>query len=548
MPILRVKNSSLNSVNLGSSLGTLPAGKTISKDLSVSEIENLSQSLSVLQSKSLIIWTIEYHTEEEGRAEFAPIGATATKTQARLEMWVDASSGSDLNDGLTPQTALQSIVEAEQRIPDVVLHDVLVHVAPHTGNGYVPPAFRARIMRANIDIIADSGGTNGDGFNVLYTGTAQTGTLHTKCIAPAGLGVDTYRGKTIEMLSGVQAGYRRTIATNTDTDIVPCLLWRNDPFVTSIGPGDEFRLIEPITTIFVPPGTVYAPHPNGSAAWEMSKGPTPQYLYFSNGGSQDQPSINFVNFKLLTSDATIHMYIGAPVRCFGCETSGALSIGAGAFGVGTDGDRGDNYSEIAQVGYRCTGVAREAWAGWGLTCGTGFLVTRTTSCAMFGLVAARAMFFQCPSAQLQGCNIHTLGVQIYGDANSPGCVVLSGKHYLPDINQRITNTTGHAVTVQGFGAIAELDESTLTAPLGAGIYATQGGQVRIVQSTSIVAQTGLKAEFGGRIHFRAGAASITATGNQLEAGTTPTASTLAALATVGAYVSEADGSVIQRVP
>lgn len=41
---------------------------------------------------------------------------------------------------------------------------------------------------------------------------------------------------------------------------------------------------------------------------------------------------------------------------------------------------------------------------------------------------------------------------------------------------------------------------------------------------------------------------ITASGNDIEVGNTPTVGTMAGdLATAGAYISEADGSVVQRV-
>lgn len=470
----------------------------------------------------------------------------ASITTAPMELYVDAASGSDSGSG-TQADPLASLVEAERRIPDIVAHHVLIHVAPHTGDGYAPPTFRSRVLRADIDVIADSGGTRGDGFNELYVGTAQAGSSHAKVVAPAGLGADTFRGKTIEMVTGSEATFRRTISFNTDTDIVPCLCWQ----AGLITAGDTFRIVEPVTALDLTsqPG-------GGEVKWEITQGvPQPTNLSF-DGDNREIPGVNFVNFKLNASPAfTTYGFIGTTVRFHGCEAVAPVgfvlmggSIMAGISHVEANLEHTGSEWERVGSGPRCTGVNVCSWVGWGLVVKGGFLGLAKPMSAWLYTVVAPTLIALGGRTRVRGCNIYSGGATLHGQGpNGHSFLEVDAKTYLPDSVARVTNATGVGLSVNGQGAIAEFGTVNVTAST-VGVSCADAACVKIIRKVTVVAVTGVKATQGARAHLRQNSITFTVSGNQLEAGSNPgVTGTFAGLATSGAFIGEADGSVIQRV-
>lgn len=452
-------------------------------------------------------------------------------TLAPLELWVDATAGADGNPG-TMAAPLATLVEAERRIPHVVAHPVTVHVGPHVGAGYVPPTFRPRHLQCSIDIIADSGGTNDDGFvELVAPRAALAGTSHTVC-KTSGLAADAIRGKTIEVLSGLASQHRRTIKLNTDVNIVPCLLWPGSTIAT----GDMFRIVEPAVAIDVD----QAP----DSHWTVTQGAPDVVIYGFHSDSREVPSVNFVNMKFVGS-ATL---MGGPqVRFFGCEFPGpfALFLG-GAFAHGVDRIDTSVFREVSEVAAR-HGSNDIAWVGWGSYVVGAAASVRASSHWLYGLVASQ-LYVYGGHLDMRGGNVYSGGVHVYstGD-NSPADVELDGKVYLPDILMVFTNTGGPAVEAAGHGASVTVDESQLVGST-LGVFATDGAVVALGAAggaVSVSGAVGLKANLGGRVMFKA--TSVSATGNEIEVGNTPTVSTVAALGVAGAYVAEADGSVVQRL-
>jgi len=216
--IVVVESRTASTLNLGSPLGVLGTGKTIRRPITVAFLEQVEDSLNEFQRLGLLSWRLE--SED---TNFLPAQALATKTQGPLHLWVDARRGSDTAVG-SKSAPLSSLVEAESRIPDIVAHPVVIHVAPHSiaEDGYIPPEFRERVYHHSVDIVADSGGTHNDGFNELLTGTAQAGTTHVQLVSDTPLVEDEFRGKTIEITSGDNRGFRRTIKSNTTSEISFC--------------------------------------------------------------------------------------------------------------------------------------------------------------------------------------------------------------------------------------------------------------------------------------------------------------------------------------
>lgn len=468
------------------------------------------------------------------------------KTLGPIELWVDAATGKDSNPG-TKDAPLASIVEAERRLPVVIDHNVLIHVGPHTGAGYAPPTFRERILRANIDVIADSGGTKNDGFKELYTGVAQAGTAIQALKATAGLGVNTYRGKTIELLTGAQAGSRKTIADHTDDSIEPCVLWPPADIADSPAAGDVFRIVEPVTKIMFPKESIGS---GTGAYWSISAGRSDQHTYGSGGITAPKPAINLINF-IFDTDATavVRINVGQAIRIFGCEATKALSLQHGAVAIGVDGTRTDFNYMLAETGSRIANVDAEAWVGWGALCTLGLLSNANIRFQGHGLVSALAIFYQVQLAELSGFNFHTGGVQILGGALGSGHVRLYGNYFGTSIRSRATSTgSAPAVEVRGGNAHCYISKTLMTSNSGPAALATEGGRIEFANNIDLVAPVGVKAQMGGRATFNKDAfETVNVTVNELEVGNSPTPGTIDGLATKGAYISEEDGSVIKRI-
>lgn len=546
MPRIRIKNISPNTITFGSSIGTLSSGEVETKDISAAQFEDLSDALLRLQRSNLIQWSLEQSTEpDENLTEFFPVGASATKTQAQLELWVDAANGNDTNDGRSFSSALATLVEAESRIPDIVTHDVIIRVGPHTGLGYDAPTFRPRVLRKNIYVIA-----NPDTFTELYSDTARATSNHTQIVAPAGLGSETYRGAILEMTSGGLAGFRRTIGRNTDTAFFPsaCFLAYAAAYPI-LAVGDSYRVIRPTVRI------IATDTDTSGSRWNISAG-APSII---TGGPFDSTLrrgsvIAFDGFVLAgPAGVTLTLSTSEIVILSSCEFSGdeasaILSVGTFRIGieyVATDSSGTNQTWERLTTGIH-GGATEHAWIGSGLTA-TGTIYTGAEASILgYGVVAAKLYQFG-GYANVRAANFHTSGITVTGVAtNANAVLILDGKMYLPDLNILI-NSSGAGIAISGRAYVA-INDVAITS-VGVGIDVSRLGHAYLAAATSITSTgVGIKTKTGGRVDISGATLVITTSANALEVGNTPTVATLATvLASSGAYVSEADGSIIQRV-
>lgn len=473
------------------------------------------------------------------------------------ELYVDAALGDDDNEG-TQASPLATLVEAERRIPLHVLEHHIIHVGPHVGDGYAPPFFRERLLHAPIDIIADSGGTQDDGFTELLTGTCQAGTLHTGIQTTGGLTVDAFRGKTVEMLDGSAAGFRRTIQRNDDVEIQPCLLWPGAGAGATPVDGDSFRILEPVVQIDMSVGYDTTPY------WEISRGASPRggYGFSFNGLFRPHPAISFVNFRLVNTDLEQGVSIGQPVRWFGVEIApsatafnfnlvgGHLAIGIEQI-MGKSNSQTGGYDEEAPIGERLAAVDRRAWVGWGLNSDLRVQFANQLEAWIYGLVCRGLTSRDVLRAEIRGgFNVHTAGVWV------PGKLAITGKVYLPDLTGQISCDPGENQDLGLWitpGGYCTLDTCSITAPAGSGTPA-----VRIAghnsffghgNEVSLNGDIGVQVQKGAVYQFSSGGPNVTGvTGNEVEVGPTPAIGSYAVdFASAGDYLDSPEGSRAYRI-
>lgn len=164
----------------------------------------------------------------------------ANATWQAVELYVDNINGDDSNDG-TESNPLKTLAEAETRIPKIVNHDVIIHVLPYdasvpTVGAYSWQKFRARMLNARILVV-------GEGFQIVTTGTAQSGSSRTRIVTTGGMTVDEYVDDPtfIRMTSGSASGDIRTISENTADYIDPTKI-----FSDVVDAGDTYELLRPL--------------------------------------------------------------------------------------------------------------------------------------------------------------------------------------------------------------------------------------------------------------------------------------------------------------
>lgn len=465
----------------------------------------------------------------------------ATITAGPVDLWVDAATGSDDNDG-TEDRPFATLIQAEAVLPDIIGRTAADYVRIFVAAGtYVAPTFRKRALRAGIYIICEE-------FTTLVGSTATTAGAQTSVTCAGGLGVDTYRGKTIEILTGAAAGDRRNIRDHTDAVITPTIA-----FSAAVGIGATFRIVEPLAQLDPPPGadTAYLADGDG-ASWGLND------AYGAKGPAQS--AVTYINF--LTNLSSVRL--NAPVRFYGCETLAGMSLeGSGVLWVGWDGnDRSDFDDQAAGTGLLFGAPTDTSWAGWGIatrgTCIFSGLDVSILS-VVTGLGGTNGVIGAFSSTQLsvQGGSVASTGANggvfafhaAVDSPERPTIVQISGKTLFPDIPFLITATAGPGAQSSGKLCKLILHRVTMTATGFDGVLAQKSGYVSVADDVIIVdSTTGLRARSGGRIDFMGGA-NVTATGNEIEVGNLPATSTIAALANNLDFVVDApsDGSVVQRI-
>lgn len=181
-------------------------------------------------------------------------GGGASETPDNI--YISALNGDDANDGATPLTPIQTVSRLWGMFPaNATIHRVIV---VHWGSGtytYVsPPKPILFSDDGGLVFEGDGAGQPGDdGFTVLATGTvtstSSTGGVTLVTDAGAAWVPDEWTGKTLEITSGGNTGWKRSIVENTATDIE----YMGRGF-TSLLPGDTFRIVQSAVILENPAG------------------------------------------------------------------------------------------------------------------------------------------------------------------------------------------------------------------------------------------------------------------------------------------------------
>lgn len=284
-----------------------------------------------------------------------------------LHIYVSAINGNDANDGLSPGTALASLTKAETMVPNVVNSDVVIHVGRFdlAGTGsYAMPRFKRRNLRANVFLFCDGAGQAGAAgvaFNELLAPTVS-GALSTSNFVDGVFVADAYRGKTLEVLSGVTANFRCTIRNNTASGIIPVnSLGTTGSFFAA---GDSYRVLEPLVKIGVVDTSI-----------------TGETVFAEGMGSPDAtPSSDILTASFYVINAIFTLSGAATgsvafairdsaVVFFGCEQRDTTVINIRMDNSSlTCGHNGADFSRVAgSYGLAILGVTNNLqWRGWGM--------------------------------------------------------------------------------------------------------------------------------------------------------------------------------------
>lgn len=424
-----------------------------------------------------------------------------TVTEKSERYYVDASNGNDNNDG-SESAPFKTLNAALRAVPTVVNHDIVIHIK---SGSYELSPLRARTLNARL-VLA------GDDFEELEASqAAQAGSSATEVVAVAGLGTDTYRGKTIEILTGDAAGDRRTIRDHTDTTITPV-----EEFSSAVADGDTFRIVRPAAEIEVDTGDNSSVGDNllsgyGSMAAMAERVPR----------NASSAAMHFVNLRFVRSPNAASPYINfvrSAVVLVGCEASNAngsviLKFSRSDFSIGFD-----------TLIYYKTGVDLlgaedlRSWQGWGLGDNDDVTTHSLFLSASNGRVyyVGRALIVEGRSnIRLAGGNLHgresgsVASLTVVDStlrAEGPGNAVAA----------LITATGGRSAVEAEDAAHADLDLVKITAATGYGVLSKTRSLVKLEAGSELnVGDVGLRAESAAQIIFEDGL-TVTASGNDTE--------------------------------
>jgi hypothetical protein len=410
-----------------------------------------------------------------------------------LDLYVSDVNGNDLNNGLSPATALKTITAAEALIPyilQVSSHRVIVHVGLHAGVGYAPPTFRARVLNANVYVYGDGAGQAGEtGFVTLVATVASAaGTSQTAVVSAAALGVDAFRGRTIEIMSGPAAGDRRTIRNNSATTFFPT--W---PFSAVVAPGNTYRVVTPAVVI-APASTLGQSHVlvDGTGGQDLAFPPPRASIFFVNIAFDVSGAAPFVTLQCRNARMCL---LGVEVR----ETASPLVIitpgcvvfsGLERVNVATQAP--EVISPVAELG----APSITAWVGWCYAYPAGLFLHFVDNTKWTGFYVGPRVISGDAQLILFGGNLYD-GIAV---DRSDTAVSLQGEGSFP---HKVLLSSGTTTVFAELGAVVTLDFCSVTSTGGNCLNAQTGALIDVVTdvtgSTTIGPAT--QATNNGKIRF-----------------------------------------------
>lgn len=286
------------------------------------------------------------------------LGADILLGTKRMDLYVRAADGDDDNEGSSTYP-LETLQAAVDRIPHLVDGIVVIHVGPHTGDGYAMFELSDRILRQNIFFYADGGGGGTDGFTELVAATPALAGSTAQTVKTSGLAVD-YGGKTIEILTGAAAGDRRTLQVTTATDLTVAR-----SFTAAVAEGDSYRIVEPETDLELS-------WPDTENALIKGCGTGERLVYPVQTFFNNPTSVWLINFKL-KDPVYASPYLAilqSSISLFGVEFDGSYGsffMDSSAVKMGVEGLDTVGYVGSAPSGKDVFGAPNDtSWSGWGV--------------------------------------------------------------------------------------------------------------------------------------------------------------------------------------
>lgn len=445
-------------------------------------------------------------------------GDPVTKTSAKMDIYVDGDNGDDANAG-TQGSPLQTLTEAESRIPDVIYHDVVVHIATAAAP-YTMPVIRERLYRAGWLVFYGDGAGVDDGFTELVASTvAQSGTNTVQVVTGGGLGTNTYQGKTVEVLDGAAAGERRIIRDHDDTTLVP-----TNNFNGAIAQGDSVRIVEPSVQVDTPDNQWVGESRYQAAAdgLDVPMGPTLMLAQLKIGGAQ---RLQF------TQSAVLY---GIEFASGGLHVVSAADCRAGS-------DLGRGVRGTTQAANSLLGISADLY-GWGISSDSSLFLWGHGRYDVVGIVCDSLTISNDANAVCTGGTAFAGGVTVQRAEGS-----FFGDTAGSDIDFKVVGNSVIKQRSRAWFSAADLDASAS----GDALLISEGSSVRILTKSDKridAAGIGILCEQHSQCYIEAasglpGMTTGTADTRIQDGSTDKAIGTYAA----GDYINGGEGSVIQRV-
>jgi hypothetical protein len=196
-----------------------------------------------------------------------------------------ASFGNDNNTGLAPGSSLKTLGGVWRRMSPFV-KDTVTIVLFDSVTFEPPPAFLLLERGAQITVL-------GNPTTTLYSGFCDVGTDNIHIVPTVPVGVDAFRGFSVQLTDGSTSGSVRSVRNNTTGSIIPAARFPIAPT-----PGDGFAIVKPGVTIDV----------------------TGQDFFGGGVVNALTPmSLNFVNVEFAADAPQSFIFEGCNVRLFGVQ-------------------------------------------------------------------------------------------------------------------------------------------------------------------------------------------------------------------------------------
>lgn len=476
---------------------------------------------------------------------FVSTSGLAKATGARIDLYVAPAVGDDSG----PGTAAQPLATLDEAIRRLNYYAEISADPLGSGLGFVIHLASSNayswgvtvgphLLNESVVVICDGAGQPGDdGFVELLASTAAVaGSSIVQVVTGGGLGTNTYRDKTIEILTGAAAGDRRTIRDHTDTTIIPYYA-----FSAAIAAGDTFRIVESGATIdLFAAFNQLVDSCGASGGWDQLLG-IPGLL----------PRFALVNAKVTGS--LVKCIARSTVSFYGVEKSNAgnftFSVVRSGFFAGCD-SRGPR----APLGLRLGAPSDTSWLGWGV-------VNSVTGLQFFRADEVAGFFGSAAHLFVEGGRFDLIGGSVRGSTANPALVTQRDPTELLVGPSTTTNAIPPAIAHSGsqpaiglgVGSVsggvqtaADIRNATLTSASGPALRCRGSVRCNVGVGVTGGGTFGIDSSYGAHVTTAGQPALTGSTGDlTVDAGATSVANTT--LGAAGdAVFNTANGSVIVR--